>query len=95
MPMSSAAVIWTWSMKFRFQTGSNSALANRSAIRFWTVSLPEVMVDAEDLRLVEVGQHRFVLCLRRREVVTDRLLDHGAHVRILGGVQAGLAETDR
>jgi hypothetical protein len=34
MPPSSAAVIWTLSTKLRFQIGSNSALAKRSAIRF-------------------------------------------------------------
>ena len=38
--MSSAAVIWTWSMKLRFQTGSNMKFAKRNASMFWTVSLP-------------------------------------------------------
>ena len=40
MPMSSVPVIWMWSMKFRFQIGSNIMFANRNAITFWTVSLP-------------------------------------------------------
>ena len=38
IPMSSAPVIWMWSMKFRFQIGSNIMFANRNAITFWTVS---------------------------------------------------------
>jgi hypothetical protein len=40
MPMSSAAVIWTLSMKLRFHRGSNIPLAKRNAMMFWTVSLP-------------------------------------------------------
>ena len=37
---SSAAVICTWSMKLRFQTGSKMLLAKRNTSRFCTVSLP-------------------------------------------------------
>ena len=40
MPTSSAMVICTESTYLEFQTGSNSALAKRSARMFWTVSLP-------------------------------------------------------
>ena len=32
--------IWMWSMKLRFQIGSNSPLANRNARMFWAASLP-------------------------------------------------------
>ena len=32
--------IWTWSMKFRFQIGSNSPLAKRKARMFCAASLP-------------------------------------------------------
>jgi len=38
--MSSATVTWTWSIWLRFQSGSKIALPKRSAMRFWTVSLP-------------------------------------------------------
>ena len=40
MPTSSAIVICTESTKLPFHTGSNNVLANRSASRFCTVSLP-------------------------------------------------------
>ena len=32
--------IWMWSMKLRFQIGSNRPLANRKARMFWAASLP-------------------------------------------------------
>ena len=57
--------------------------------------LAEVVVDAEDLRLVEVLEHRLVLRAGRGEVVADRLLDHDAHLGVLGDVQPGLAELAR
>ena len=39
-PSVSATVIWTWSIQVRFQMGWKIRLAKRSAITFWTVSLP-------------------------------------------------------
>ena len=54
--------------------------------------LAEVVVDAEDLRLVEVLEHRLVLCAGRGEVVADRLLDHDPDLGVLGLVEACLAE---
>ncbi|CAG6852100.1 hypothetical protein PICSAR240_02677 [Mycobacterium avium subsp. paratuberculosis] len=32
--------IWMWSMKLRFQIGSNNPLAKRNARMFWAASLP-------------------------------------------------------
>ena len=32
--------IWMWSMKLRFQIGSNRPLAKRNARMFWAASLP-------------------------------------------------------
>ena len=40
MPISSATVICTESMKWQFHTGSKIVFANRNAMMFWTVSLP-------------------------------------------------------
>ena len=45
--------------------------------------LAEVVVDAEDLRLVEDRQHAPVQLLRLRKRASERLLDDDAHVGIL------------
>ena len=65
-------------MALAFHSGSNRKLAKRSAIRFWTVSLPEIMVDPVDLLLGEDVADLVVDRLRRGEVVADRLLQHDA-----------------
>ena len=49
--------------------------------------LAEIVVEAEDLRLVEGGGHLAVQLQRRVEVVPERLLDHQAGRRIGAGAQ--------
>jgi hypothetical protein len=64
-------------MKFRFQIGSNSPLAKRRARMFCAASLPEEVVDAEDLRFVERLVHLRVELDRALQVGSERLLhDH-------------------
>ena len=50
---SRATSIWTWSMKLRFQIGSNRPLAKRKREDVLRRLLAEEVVDAEDLLLVE------------------------------------------
>ena len=74
----------------RFQIGSNSPLAKRSASRLSTDSLPRKWSMRKMLRLVEDGVERGVERLRRREVGAERLLgDHAGAGGQPGGAEHG------
>ena len=63
-------------MAFEFHSGSNSELAKRSVSRFWTVSLPEIMVDPVGLLFGEDLADLVVDRLRGGEIAAERLLQH-------------------
>ena len=50
---------------------------------FWTVSLPEVVVDPVDLGFGKDGEQDLVQVAAGREVVAEGLLDHGPHPAVL------------
>ena len=72
--------ICTWSMKSRFQIGSNRPLANRKARMFCAASLPRKWSIRKICALVEGLVHRVVEDDRAVEVGAERLLhdDPGA-----------------
>ena len=71
-------MIWTWSTSSEFHSGSNSVFANPRDKKVCTLSLPKIVVDAEDLLFVEDGADRVVDGLCRREVVSIGFLEHDA-----------------
>ena len=68
--------IWTWSMKLRFQIGSNSPLANRNARMFCAASLPRKW----SIRKIWLSSERLVHLVveldRAVQVGAERLLHH-------------------
>ena len=54
--------------------------------------LAQVVVDAEDLRLLEHLEQLGIELACRSEVVAERLLDHDPRARVLDRVEAGGAE---
>ena len=59
---------------------------------FWTVSLPEVVIDPVDLPLLEHRAQVGVQLRSRREVVPERLLDHDPRPAVCRRRQPLLAE---
>ena len=68
--------IWMWSMKLRFQIGSNRPLANRKARMFWAASLPRKWSIRKICRSSERLVHLVVELDRALQVGAERLLHH-------------------
>ena len=68
--------IWMWSMKLRFQIGSNRPLAKRNARMFWAASLPRKWSIRKICRFVERLVHEIVELDRAGQVGAERLLHH-------------------
>ena len=67
--------IWMWSMKLRFQIGSNSPLANRKARMFCAASLPRKW-SIRKTWLSRNAVHLVVQLDRALQVGAERLLHH-------------------
>ena len=80
--------IWMWSMKLRFQIGSNSPLAKRNARMFWAASLPRKWSIRKIWPLVEGLVHLVVERDRALQVGAERLLhDHPGALDEVGVAQ--------
>jgi hypothetical protein len=81
-------VIWTEATWLRFQIGSNVAFREPQVQDLGQPHLAQEVVDAVQLRLVEVLVDLLIQLARRRQVVPERLLDDDA------GVPASLDATE-